>query len=73
MLKENGDKLVPVANPTCTTEIAVFMEVVKHAVVSRDVWQCLPHTTALCDLSQGTEQDVMCVLISVMYLVIAVK
>lgn len=42
VLKENDDKLVPVANPTFTTEIVVFMEVVKHAVVSRDVWQCLP-------------------------------
>lgn len=73
MLKENGDKLVPVANPTCSTEIVVFMEVVKYAVVSRDVWQCLLQTRAMCDLSQGTEQAIMCVLISVMYLVIAVK
>lgn len=73
MLKENDDKLVPLANPTCTTEMVVFMEVVKHAVVSRDVWQCLPQPTALGDLSQGTEQDIMCVLISAMYLVIAAK
>lgn len=73
VLKENGDKLVPAANHTCTTGTVVFMEVVKHAVVSGDVWQCLPQTMALCDLSQDTEQAIMCVLISVMYLVIAVK